>query len=164
MRRVLPVLVGTVIVLAGLVAVLVVVTGRDSGELSSPTAEGPGAFEATSEGDPPTSGTHAQRNVTNEDEVDDDQLLTALELGDVVLVYPQERPPQPLVQLQRDLTGPFDAELAAAGQMVVLVRRPDVDGIQALAWQRRLEVSDPADPALREFAEAWLGQGRDASD
>ncbi len=164
MRRVLPVLVGTVIVLAGLVVVLVVVTGRDSGEVASTGAEGPGAFEESPEGNPPTSGTHAQRNVTGEDEVDDDQILTALELGDVVIVYPQAKPPQPLVKLQRDLTGPFDAELAAAGQMVVLVRREDSDGIQALAWKRRLKVPDAADPGLREFAEAWLGQGSAAAE
>jgi hypothetical protein len=29
----------------------------------------------------------------------------------------------------------------------------------ALAWRRRLRTADPADPRLRDFVDAWLGQG-----
>ena len=45
--------------------------------------------------------------------------------------------------------------------MVILVHRDDVDGVQALAYQRRLEASGLTDPQLRAFAEAWLGAGRE---
>jgi hypothetical protein len=75
-------------------------------------------------------------------------------------VHPGDRAPAALRRLQEDVSGPFDAELAAAGQMVVLTRWPGADGVQALAWRRRLVASGPADPQLRAFAEAWLGQGR----
>ena len=90
-------------------------------------------------------------------------LLTALEQGNVVIAYPQAEPPAALRKLQSEITGPFDAELSAAGQMVILVHRDDVDGIQALAYQRRLEASGATDPQLRAFAEAWLGAGRETS-
>ena len=53
----------------------------------------------------------------------------------------------------------YDVELAAAGQAVLVVEHPRAEGITALAWARRLRTADPADPALREFTEHWLGQG-----
>jgi hypothetical protein len=92
-------------------------------------------------------------------ELSDDELLSALRLGNVVLFYDGEKAPQALVALQEEVSGPFDPELAAAGQAVILARRPSVGGIVALAWRRRLNASGPDDPKLREFAEAWLGQG-----
>jgi hypothetical protein len=160
MRRLAPVLVGAVVVIAGLVGLMAFANGRDDAGLAEHAAEGPGTYEATSAGDPPTSGSHAERNVTGERKVGDDALLTALEQGNVVIAYPHGKPPAALERLQSDLTGPFDAELAAAGQMVILVPRDDVDGIQALAYQRRLKADGPDDPELRAFAEAWLGKGK----
>jgi hypothetical protein len=162
-KRLVGVLVGALVVIAGLIGLMALANGRDDAGIADHTAEGPGTYEATSRGAPPTSGEHEQRNVTGEDAVDDDALLTALEQGNVVIAYPQATPPEALRALQSDLTGPFDAELAAAGQMVILVHRDDVDGIQALAYQRRLEASGPSDPQLRAFAEAWLGAGRETS-
>ena len=41
---------------------------------------------------------------------------------------------------------------------MILARRPGA-GVQALAWRRRLVASGPDDPKLRDFADAWLGQG-----
>ena len=61
--------------------------------------------------------------------------------------------------MQEEVSGPFDPELAAAGQAVILAERPGLEGVQALAWRRRLVASGPDDPKLQEFAEAWLGQG-----
>ncbi len=58
------------------------------------------------------------------------------------------------------MSGPFDPGLAAAGQAVILARRPGVPGVVALAWRRKLEASGPDDPQLHEFAEAYLGPGR----
>jgi hypothetical protein len=162
-RRLVPVLVGVLVVIAGLIGLMAFANGRDDAGIADHTAEGPGTYEATSSAAPPTSGAHEQRNVTGEDAVDDDALLTALEQGNIVIAYPQAKPPAALTKLQADLTGPFDAELSAVGQMVILVHRDDVDGIQALAYQRRLEASGPSDPQLRAFAEAWLGAGRETS-
>jgi hypothetical protein len=76
-----------------------------------------------------------------------------------MLVYGTRKPPPGLAQLRDEVTGPFDPELAAAGQMAVLVRREGVEGIEALAWKRRLKVDAADDPDLRAFIEDWLGQG-----
>jgi hypothetical protein len=87
----------------------------------------------------------------------EDQIRHALSLGNVVLRYRGARPPAPLRELQNELTGPFDAEIAAAGQAVILASGGQ--GVEALAWGRRLRARTPADPQLRAFAEAWLGEG-----
>ena len=52
----------------------------------------------------------------------DDQIRQALSLGNVVLRYRGPKPPAALRELQDELTGPFDAEIAAAGQAVILAR------------------------------------------
>ena len=39
------------------------------------------------------------------------------------------------------------------------LRRSLARGDVALAWRRRLAARSPADPALRGFAEYWLGRG-----
>ncbi|MDP9384415.1 MAG: DUF3105 domain-containing protein, partial [Actinomycetota bacterium] len=114
------------------------------------------------DGPPPTSGPHRPELVTRDRRVlSDDRLLHALELGNVVLLYPGEEPPAELIRLQEEVAGPFDAELAAAGQMVILARAPEAGGYEALAWRHRQRASGPGDAALRTFAEYWLGRGRD---
>jgi hypothetical protein len=85
----------------------------------------------------------------------DDQLLEALHLGNVVFAY--DGSAAELKKIQDEVSGPFDPELAAAGQAVILDKRPGVKGTIALAWRRELRSDDPAQ--LREFADAWLGQG-----
>src|SRR5947199_204908 len=50
--------------------------------------------------------------------------LEALELGDVVVYCGTPQPPPALRRLQADVAGPFSAGLAAAGQAIVLARRP----------------------------------------
>ncbi len=60
--------------------------------------------------------------------------------------------------LQEDL-GPYDPELAAAGQSVVLAHVRGLAQPVAVAWRRTLEFQDPAAPEVREFVEAWLGTG-----
>jgi Protein of unknown function (DUF3105) len=160
---------------AALCAVLVVVlAGRDASAVQP--AAGPGVLEpdrgaqhlgagaprapASGPSAPPTSGPHRVVAVTRDRaELSDDQLLSALELGNVVLAYADPRPPAALVQLQRAVAGPFDRDLVAAGQAMILDRRPGVRGVIALAWRRRLDVASAKDPQLRPFAEAWLGQG-----
>jgi hypothetical protein len=87
------------------------------------------------------------------------QLQTALAQGNVVVLY-AAGPLRALRRLQRDVTGGgFDAEIAAAGQMVILAEDDVPAGYEARAWGRRLLVPTAGDPRLREFAEAWLGKG-----
>lgn len=158
-RRLLPVAAGVVIVLAGLFGLLAVFNGRDSAGLGNRPA-GPGVYEQLdAHGTPPTSGPHRQANVTTESSVSEDALLTALELGDVVIVHPPGRTPRALKRLQDDVSGRFDPEFAAAGQSVIVTAWPGVDGIEALAYRRRLQVASPSDPQLRAFADTWLGKG-----
>jgi hypothetical protein len=164
-RRLLPVLAGALLVLGGIYVVMTIASGRETGGGVEGQAGGPGALEAVVKGrpptgaDPPTSGEHTTRNLTREGRVGTDALLTALEQGNVVLAYPPGPRPRALERLQDAVSGPFDPELAAAGQMVVLVAWPGIQGVQALAYRRRLRASGPSDDGLRAFAEAWLGQG-----
>jgi hypothetical protein len=76
-----------------------------------------------------------------------------------VILYPQRTPPAALRRLQDDLSGPFDRDVAAAGQAVILSRDPGIGQVTGLAWRHRLRAADGADPALREFADFWLGKG-----
>jgi hypothetical protein len=89
-----------------------------------------------------------------------DQIQTALAKGNVVVLYPV-RPLPELRRLQRDYTGgAFDAEIAAAGQAVILAKTRDFPaGVEARAWGRRLFVQFGQEQKLRDFTEAWLGQG-----
>jgi hypothetical protein len=166
MRRVLVVVAAVVIAAAGCVALIAVLTSKDPSQVNE--VSGPGTLEpdrgsaapVSSPDRPPTSGKHADAPVTkDESELTDDQLLTALQEGNVVVTYEDAKAPAALVALQKDVMGgAFDPSLAEAGQAVILARRSGA-GVQALAWRRRLVASGPDDPKLRDFADAWLGQG-----
>jgi hypothetical protein len=171
-RRVLIGVAVVVVAAAGCVAVISVLASRDTGQVNE--ASGPGTLEpdhgsgrqngpvtpASPPDRPPTSGRHREEHVLqDETELTDDQILDALQSGNVIITYEQHKPPAALSALQRDVQGgPFDAFLSGAGQAVILARRPGA-GTQALAWRRRLVASGPDDPKLRDFADAWLGQG-----
>jgi hypothetical protein len=172
MRRLLVVIAGTLLLAGGLVGLTFVLAERDSPKVGAAT--GPGRLEpdrgarhlpagehaAVPAGTLPTSGAHRPDLITHDARrLTDDQILHALELGDVVIAYDAARPPAALRRLQEDVSGPFDAELAAAGQAVILARRPGAGPATALAWRRELRAGDPASPALRDFAETWLGRG-----
>ena len=175
MRRLLAVLLGTALVAGGIFALLLAFNARDDAGVSGGGAPaGPGELqpdrgsrhlESTQhvplEGltDPPTSGAHHDRLPTREGRLSPDEILHSLELGDVILFYDAPRPPAALRSLQRDVSGPFDAEVAAAGQQVILARREGAGAVTAAAWRRLLRVQSPSDPALRAFAEAWIGRG-----
>jgi hypothetical protein len=161
-----------VVALAGLVALVAFFNGRDSGSVSGPSGPGTafrdlgarhlpaGHGPVRYASDPPTSGPHAVAATARDGgELSDDQLLTLLERGNVVLLYGAAQPPAALRSLQDAVAGPFDPAVAAAGQAVALARRAGTTGVVALAWTRMLRTSSPADPALRAFAEAWLGRG-----
>ena len=177
MRRLVVLLLGTALVAGGVYALVLAFNARDDAGVGGGAPAGPGELqpdrgsrhlESTQhvplEGltDPPTSGAHHARLPTREGRLSPDEILHALELGDVIVFYDAKRPPAALRALQRDVSGPFDPEVAAAGQQVILARRPSPPApgaVTAAAWRRLLRTDDPADPRLREFAEAWIGRG-----
>jgi hypothetical protein len=148
-RRILGGLLILVVSLAAVVAAVLILQSRDQGNVGGAT--GPGEKVAARCPDKPTGITHDARPLS------DDQVRQALSLGNVVLRYPGSRPPAALRQIQDELTGPFDAEIAAAGQAVILAGGGQT--LEALAWGRRLRAATPGDPQLQTFAESWLGEG-----
>jgi hypothetical protein len=173
-RRVLIVVAVVIVAAAACVALISLLASRDSSQVGG--SSGPGVLEpdrgarrlgadapqtpASAPDQPPTSGPHRDVAVSRDGaELSDDELLSALALGNVVIAYDGAKAPAALVALQKEVAGPFDPQLAAAGQAVILARRPGVGGVVGLAWRRRLNASGPDDPQLRAFAEAWLGQG-----
>jgi hypothetical protein len=180
-RRLFRVLERVVIVVAALAIAITVIAvfsggllaGRDdAGITGAPSGLGqrfqdlghthllPGEPRPRYDSDPPTSGPHVPIAVLRQDAVlSDDQILQALETGDIVIVYGTPQPPVPLPALARGVAAPFSPALAASGQAVILARRPGTTGVIALAWTRKLQVSNPSDPALSGFAQTYLGQG-----
>ncbi len=151
MRRALLALAGVVLVLAVVAGAILVLQSRDAAQVTGRT--GPGEKVAGRCPGGTASIAHDAGALSRE------QLDGALAAGDVVLAYGPARPPKGLKALQHELAGPFDSELAAAGQAVVLARLPGTRGVLALAWQRRLQAAGARDRQLRAFTDAWLGHG-----
>jgi hypothetical protein len=146
-------LVGLLVLVIGLAAVggaVLLLQSRDDAGVSN--AAGPGERVKARCPGKPAAIAHDKRPLAA------DQLRTALALGNVVLRYHGTRPPGALRSLQDQLTGPFDAEIAAAGQAVILAPGAPT-GVEALAWGRRQRALLPSDARLRAFTEAWLGEG-----
>jgi hypothetical protein len=169
LRRLGLVAAGVLVAVAGVIALALAFNARDDADLAR-APDGPGelqtdrgsghdsAAQVTDEW--PTSGPHEPELITRERRrLTDDQILHALELGNVVFLYDAPDPGSALVAVQRDVAGPFDAEVAAAGQAVILARRSGAGPATALAWRRVYQTDDPGNPGIREFAEAWLGRG-----
>ena len=174
MRRLVVLLLGTALVAGGVYALVLAFNARDDAGVGGNAPAGPGELQPNrgsrhlestqhvpleSLTDPPTSGAHHDRLPTREGRLSPDEILHTLELGDVILFYDAKRPPAALRALQREVSGPFDAEVAAAGQQVILARREGTGAVTAAAWRRLLRADDPSDPRLREFAETWIGRG-----
>ena len=145
-----------VVALAGFVGVVLFFEGRDSSQV--PNAAGNSSAPGRVVSDQQRAQTPA-RIARDAVALSRDQLLHALQLGDVVLVYGTSAPPPQLRALQQKVSGPFDPVLAANGAAVILARRAGANGVTALAWRRILRASGPADPALEAFADYWLGRG-----
>jgi Protein of unknown function (DUF3105) len=147
--------------------------GRDNPGLSGPGGQlgtqyrdlgdahlAPGAPRPHYDSRPPTSGAHVAAAVRHDErQLSDDQLLQALSLGDVVVIYGTRRPPPGLRSLAAANGGRFSPALAASGQAVILAPRPGTHGLLALAWTRMLPVADASDPRLHDFIVLYLGQG-----
>ena len=109
----------------------------------------PGQPHPAYDSNPPTSGPHVPEPVTRDNaELNNDQLLEALEQGNVVLMYGTRTPPPGLQSLAREVAGPFTPALAAAGQAVILARRPGTAGLIGLAWTHMVRVGLSDDPLL----------------
>jgi len=81
--------------------------------------------------------------------------------GNVMLLYSDERLTSGLRGLAGRTAGPPDPALEAAGQAVLVQRRPNLRvPVTAVTASRRLEASGPDDPALEAFIEYWLGRAR----
>jgi Protein of unknown function (DUF3105) len=120
----------------------------------------PGQPHPAYNSDPPTSGAHVPEPVLHDGaKLNDNQLLEALESGDVVIMYGGRNPPPGLSSFARATAGPFTPALAAAGQAVILARRPGTKGLIGLAWAHKLRVSVANDGPLRPFTDYWLGRG-----
>src|SRR5436853_201 len=97
----------------------------------------PGSLHPVYDTDPPTSGPHVPEPVRHDQtELSEDQLLQALETGNVVIMYGTRSPPPGLPQLASQVAGPFSPALAAAGQAVILAHHPGQPGLLGLAWAR----------------------------
>jgi hypothetical protein len=77
--------------------------------------------------------------------------------GNVVLLYSDAAAKPQLDALAEDIAGPPSSELEEAGQAVIVREAPAAQGVVAVAGDRGLRVTDPADPQLRAFIEAHLG-------
>ena len=130
MRRGVLIAAAAVLTVAAILGVLVFFSSRDESTLEQTDVPGEAAPEATA---------------------------PELERGNVVLRFsaPADR------EVLRALAEEFGPEsLADEGQAVLLRRDPGTQGIEALAYKRRLRTAAADDPALRAFIEHWLGRGR----
>jgi uncharacterized protein DUF3105 len=147
--------------------------GRDSPGVSGPDT-GPGIqfrdqgnaqlrrgeLAPVYDSDPPTSGPHLPQATAHDGaQLTNDQLLQALSVGDVVLMYGTPKPPAGLAELARTAAPQFTPALAATGQAAILAYRPGATGIIGLAWTHMLKAGSASDPTLRAFVQFWLGRG-----
>lgn len=168
------ILVASLALAFGLIALLSgFFTSRDTAQLSGKTVGPgrhfrnlgdallpPGQLRPAYNSSPPTSGAHVLEPVTRDwAPLNDNQLLSALALGDVVIEYGTHRPPPALTSLAKSVAGRFTPTLAATGQAVILARAPGERRITALAWTHMLRTHRPDDPRLAGFASYWLGRG-----
>jgi hypothetical protein len=179
-RRAVGVVATAVVAVAGGIGLLLFFVARDDAPVdkndTQTAVKGPGqAFpnlgaehvppsqrgRARYNSNPPTSGPHVAEVIRRDEIVlTTDQVLHALELGNVVLEYGSGTPPPGLKALAEEVSGgPFEPALVPAGQSVILARRRGTKGIVALAWRHLLRAPAADDPELRQFAEFWLGQG-----
>jgi hypothetical protein len=173
LERVIIVLISLVVAIAAIAALSGVFAANDQAGVTGATAGpgltfadlghghlSPGATRPPYNSNPPTSGAHVPELVLQDEaRLNADQVLQALEVGDVVIFYGGQTPPPGLTNVADSVGGRFTPALAAAGQAVILARRPGTQGLIAVAWTRLVRVSAPDAPLLRQFAQFWLGRG-----
>jgi len=120
----------------------------------------PGQPRPAYSSDPPTSGPHIPRAVVRDNtRLSDDQLLQALQAGDVVIFYGTARAPAALTRFVNFAAPQFTPSLAATGNAVIVAPRPGTVGLVAAAWAHLATVKTASDPLLAQFVSFWLGRG-----
>lgn len=170
--RTLRIAIGAVVSLAGVVALLAFFASRDDSTFSSGKSPGqefadqghkhlaPGAGKPGYNSDPPTSGAHvAKLPARDGGALTDDEILEAIELGNVVLLHAPGSPEAPLRAVARELDAAYDRELAASGAAVLVGTRQGTGGVVAVAWRHLQRATSASDPGLADFAEFYLGRG-----
>lgn len=145
-----------VLALGGFVLVVLFFEGRDTSQVPDATGNRSAPGQVVTDQRTPQTPAGIRRDAVA---LTDDQVLHALQLGDVVLVYGTAAPPAALKALQNKVAGPFDPVLAENGAAVILARRAGTDGVVALAWRRILRAPSASAPALEDFVDYWLGRG-----
>lgn len=131
-------------------------TFRDLGDAQLSPGQPDPAYDSS----PPTSGAHVPETVTTDDQdLNNDRLLQALSLGNVVIMYGSNTPPPGLAALAQSVAGRFSTALVSSGEAVILARRPGISGLVGVAWTHLVQVSSASDPLLKQFAQYWLGRG-----
>ncbi len=156
LRRIGVGLLTLLVAIGGFVLILLFFESRDTSQVpNAPSAaQGPGQPVANQR----SARTPAaiERDGTR---LSEDQVLHALQVGDVVLLYGGAGTPPPALRaLQQQVSGAFDPVLAANGAAVILAYQPGANGVTALAWRRQLRSPSATDPALAQFANYWLGR------
>jgi hypothetical protein len=120
----------------------------------------PGQPRPAYSSNPPTSGPHIRRAVVRDGTpLSDDQLLQALQVGDIVIFYGTRRPPPALTRYVNSAAPPFTSSLAATGNAVIVAPRAGTVGLVAAAWDHLASVKTASDPRLGQFVSFWLGRG-----
>jgi hypothetical protein len=120
----------------------------------------PGQPRPAYSSNPPTSGPHIRQAVVRDGApLSDDQLLQALQAGDIVIFYGTRRPPPALTKLVNSAAPPFTPSLAATGNAVMIAPRAGTVGLVAAAWDHLASVKAASDPLLGQFVSFWLGRG-----
>ena len=120
----------------------------------------PGKPRPAYSSNPPTSGPHIPRAVMRDAApLSDDQLLQALQVGDIVIFYGTRQPPPALTRFVNSAAPPFTPSLAATGNAVIVAARPGTVGLVAAAWAHLASVKTASDPLLGQFVSFWLGRG-----
>ena len=135
MRRAALLAVAVLVALAGTVAIVSFLQSREDSDIGA-TDDGPGVAAP-------------------------DETEPRLRAGNLVLTHRSQADGPALRALAEDLAGPPDPALEEAGQAIAVEHRPDqAQAVVARAYRRRLEADSARDPALRRFAEYWLGRGQ----
>jgi hypothetical protein len=175
-RRAAGVVATVLVALAAVVGLLALLASRDDPDLTPAGQAGPGQAlpdrgtrhlrpgqrsPRQPGSGPPTSGPHAPATVRRTGApLSDDQLLHAVERGNVVILHGPGQDQDALLRLAEQTAGRFDPALAASGQAVIVAPRSDVRGLVAVSWGHRQPAAAATDPALRRFVEFHLGRAR----
>jgi hypothetical protein len=158
--------------IGGVIALIAFFNSRDDSTFSGTKSPGqafadqgarhlrPGASHPRYDSDPPTSGPHVARLPARDGgALSDDEILEAVELGNVVLLHSPGTSDAPLRAVARELDAGYDRDLADSGSAVLVGTRAGAGPVVAVAWRHLQRAASPSDPSIADFAEFHLGSG-----